>query len=51
MLKSIILSGYRPHELGIFNEAHPGVEIIKRAIGEQLLLLLAEGLEWVIISG
>ena len=51
MLKSIILSGYRPHELGIFNESHPGVEIIKRAIREQLLLLLTEGLEWVIISG
>ena len=51
MPKSIILSGYRPHELGIFNDSHLGVAIIKRAIREQLIRLIEGGLEWVVISG
>ena len=50
-MKSIYVTGYRPHELGIFNDKHPGVEIIKKAIEQQLRVLIDDGLEWVIISG
>lgn len=51
VIKSIYVSGYRPHELGIFTNSHPGLPIIKRAITERLEQLLEAGLEWVIISG
>lgn len=45
------MSGYRPHELGIFNEKHPGIAIIKKAIENELRALIDDGLEWVVISG
>ncbi|HEY9582539.1 MAG TPA: SLOG family protein, partial [Savagea sp.] len=51
MVKRLVVTGYRPHELGIFNETHPGVAIIKEALRQQLLAQLDEGLEWVIVSG
>ncbi|MFJ8520119.1 DUF1273 domain-containing protein [Lysinibacillus xylanilyticus] len=51
MLQRIIITGYRPHELGIFNDKHPGIAIIKKALENRLRILIDEGLEWVIISG
>lgn len=51
MIKSLYVSGYRPHELGIFNDTHPGIPIIKKAIENELRALVDDGLEWVIISG
>jgi uncharacterized phage-like protein YoqJ len=50
-MKTLFVTGYRPHELGIFNDKHPGVPIIKKALHNQLALLCDEGLEWVIVSG
>lgn len=50
-MKSLFITGYRPHELGIFNDKHPGVTIIKAALESQLRIFLEDGLEWVIISG
>ncbi|MEK3764363.1 DUF1273 domain-containing protein [Solibacillus sp. FSL K6-4121] len=51
MMKSLYITGYRPHELGIFNDKHPGVPIIKTALHNQLRTLIEDGLEWVVISG
>lgn len=51
MIKSLYVSGYRPHELGIFNDKHPGVPIIKKAIESELRKLIDDGLEWIVISG
>ncbi|PIC64324.1 hypothetical protein CSV79_07590 [Sporosarcina sp. P13] len=51
MTKRLVVSGYKAHELGIFNEQHPGIAIIKKALTDQLLTMLDQGLEWVIISG
>lgn len=51
MIKSLYVSGYRPHELGIFNDKHPGVPIIKKAIENELRKLIDDGLEWIVISG
>jgi len=46
------VTGYKPHEVGIFNDNHPGLKIIKKAIKKNLLYLLEnESLEWVLISG
>lgn len=50
-MQTIYVTGYRPHELGIFNDRHPGIPIIKKAIENELRILLDEGLEWVVISG
>ncbi|WP_428908891.1 DUF1273 domain-containing protein [Niallia sp. Krafla_26] len=51
MVKIAAISGYKPYELGIFKQDHPAVTYIKKAIKEQLLALLEDGLQWVIISG
>ena len=50
MIQSLYVSGYRPHELGIFNEKHPGIQIIKKAIENELRSLIEDGLEWVIVQ-
>ncbi|MED1943916.1 MULTISPECIES: DUF1273 domain-containing protein [Brevibacillus] len=51
MLKRLFVSGYKAHELGIFNEKNPGLAIIKKALKRELVRFLEEELEWVIISG
>lgn len=51
MVKVVAVSGYKPFELGLFQQNHPGIGFIKTAIRKELERLLDEGLEWVIISG
>ncbi|MET1015082.1 MAG: SLOG family protein, partial [Paenisporosarcina sp.] len=51
MVKRLIVTGYKPHELGIFDDKHPGLAIIKKALTSQLVAQIDEGLEWVIICG
>lgn len=51
MVKRLVVTGYKQHELGIFDEKHPGIPIVKKAIENQLLALIEEGLEWIILSG
>ncbi|WP_046176174.1 DUF1273 domain-containing protein [Domibacillus indicus] len=51
MLKTILLSGYKSHELGIWDQKHPGISVIKYALEQRLRALIEEGLEWVIIGG
>lgn len=50
-MKTIYITGYRAYELGIFNDTHPGIAIIKKALYNQLYTLCDDGLEWVVISG
>lgn len=50
MIKRLVITGYKQHELGVFDEKHPGIVYIKKALENQLLPLLDDGLEWVIIS-
>ncbi|WP_462412503.1 SLOG family protein [Neobacillus sp. Marseille-QA0830] len=47
----LVISGYKPYEMGIFKKDHPSVIYIKAAIKKALLPLIEEGLEWVLISG
>ena len=51
MIKRLLVTGYKAHELGIFNDSHEGIPIIKAAIENHLRILLDEGLEWVILGG
>ena len=50
-VKTIYVTGYRAHELGIFNDKHPGIAVIKKALYDQLYQLCDAGLEWIVISG
>lgn len=51
MAKVLLLSGYKPFELGIFKKDHQAVRYIKAAIRKELESFVEDGLEWVIISG
>lgn len=50
-MKNLLVSGYRAHELGIYNNKHAGISYIRQAITHRLLPLLEEGLEWIISPG
>lgn len=50
-MKTLLITGYRAHELGIFDQKHKGIIYIKKAIENRLLPLIEEGLEWVITPG
>ncbi|TWI58969.1 DUF1273 domain-containing protein [Halalkalibacter nanhaiisediminis] len=50
-MKTIAVSGYKAHELGIFDQKHKGIYFIKKALEQRLRSFAEEGLEWVIISG
>jgi uncharacterized phage-like protein YoqJ len=50
-VKSVLITGYKATELGIFSLKHPGIEIIKKAIKKQVIALMDEGLEWIVVSG
>ncbi|MBN6888472.1 putative phage-like protein YoqJ [Cytobacillus horneckiae] len=51
MAQIAVVSGYKPFELGVFKQDEPALTYIKKAIKKELIILLEEGLEWVIISG
>ncbi|MCP3025897.1 SLOG family protein [Halobacillus sp. A5] len=50
-MKTIVITGYKPMELGIFKNDDPKINIIKSAVKKKLINLIDEGLQWVIISG
>lgn len=51
MLKRLVVTGYKQHELGIFDDKNPGIRFIKKALENRLRTLIDDGLEWVILSG
>ena len=51
MIKRLVVTGYKSHELGIFDDKHAGIPIIKKALESRLTPLLEAGLEWIIMSG
>ncbi len=51
MMKRLVITGYKQHEIGVFDDKHPGVGYIKKALENQLIQLIDDGLEWVILSG
>jgi uncharacterized phage-like protein YoqJ len=50
-MNNLLVTGYRAHELGIFDQKHKGIVYIKKAILARLVPLVEEGLEWVITPG
>jgi uncharacterized phage-like protein YoqJ len=51
IMQTLLVTGYKSHELGIFKENHEGVYYIKKALLQRLSSFIEEGLEWVIVSG
>jgi uncharacterized phage-like protein YoqJ len=50
-MKNLLVTGYRAHELGIYDNKHKGIVYIKMAIAGRLIPLIEEGLEWIITPG
>lgn len=50
-MKTLLVTGYRAHELGIFDSKHQGIPYIKKALAGRLIPLIEEGLEWIITPG
>lgn len=50
-VRHLLVTGYRAHELGIYDSKHPGIPWIKKALANRLIPLVEEGLEWVITPG
>lgn len=50
-MKTLLVTGYRAHELGIFDDRHQAVPYIKKALARRIAALAEEGLEWVITAG
>ncbi len=51
MAKVAAVTGYKAHELGIFDDDHPGLPFVKKTLEKRVRSLAEEGLEWVIITG
>lgn len=50
-MKNLLITGYRAHELNIFDEKHKGIDYIKKAIAAKLIPFVEDGLEWVLTPG
>ncbi|WP_100408060.1 DUF1273 domain-containing protein [Bacillus solitudinis] len=50
-MKTIAITGYKAHELGIFDQKHQGIRFIKKALEQRIRELVDDGIEWFIISG
>ncbi|MBO8154997.1 MAG: DUF1273 family protein [Bacillaceae bacterium] len=50
-MKVMTITGYKPHELGIFHLKDPRIQVIQYTIKNRLSAYSEEGLEWVLVSG
>ncbi|WP_017727904.1 DUF1273 domain-containing protein [Halalkalibacterium ligniniphilum] len=50
-MKTLAVTGYKSHELGIFDQNHEGIHYIKKAFEKRLIPLIEEETEWFVISG
>ncbi|MEX2805369.1 DUF1273 domain-containing protein [Streptococcus sp. H31] len=50
-MHTILITGYRSFDLGIFQDSDKRIRMIKKAIKKDLLSYLEEGAEWLIFTG
>ena len=50
-MTSLLVTGYKSFELGIFKDKDPKVTIIKKAIKRDLKRFLDDGVDWMIFTG
>lgn len=51
MIRNLFVTGYRAHELNIYDQKHRGIPYIRKALEEKIVPLAEDGLEWVITAG
>ncbi|ADU30466.1 DUF1273 domain-containing protein [Evansella cellulosilytica] len=52
MYQVLAITGYKPHELGIFNEKHAHLSFLKYALKKKMQQLIEEyDIEWIMTSG
>lgn len=49
--KVMLVTGYKPNELGIFSADHPGIQVIRYCLKAQIKNLAGSGTKWIVISG
>ncbi|GGL48444.1 SLOG family protein [Sporolactobacillus putidus] len=49
--EAILVTGYKPHELGIFTADHDGITVIRHCLKRQIRELAVQGTKWFVISG
>ncbi|MGT2749422.1 DUF1273 domain-containing protein [Streptococcus orisasini] len=50
-MSTILVTGYKSFELGIFKDKDPKIAVIKKAIKRDLLHFLDEGADWLVFLG
>ena len=50
-MTSLLITGYKSFELGVFKDKDPKVNIIKKAIKSDLKRFLGEGVDWIFLLG
>ena len=50
-MTSLLVTGYKSFELGVFKDNDPKVTIIKKAIKRDFKRFLDEGVDWIIFTG
>ena len=50
-MSTLLISGYRAHDLAIFSDKDPRVPIIKEAIRRRIVSYLDEGVDWIVFTG
>lgn len=50
-MTSLLVTGYKSFELGIFKDKDPKVTIIKKVIKRDLMRFLDDGVDWMILLG
>ncbi|AIC94528.1 DUF1273 domain-containing protein [Shouchella lehensis] len=50
-MNAVLITGYKMHELGVFNESHEGIKWIKFVLKKRMIALIEEGATWFITSG
>lgn len=51
MIRTLLVSGYRGFDLGIFKDDDARIRIIKKAIRRDLERFCSEGLQWMVFTG
>ena len=50
-MNSLLVTGYKPYELGILSAKDPRLPIIKEAIRQDLRRFVEEGVKWLVFTG
>lgn len=50
-MQSVLVTGYRHTDLGIFSDKDPRIPIIKKAIKRDCVRMIEEGVQWFVFTG